>query len=122
MCAVESSKVGRGRCGEHGNSKIFMADQTATTCSDNPELGGDIEGPYQGIFKTKTELIGRDNALLYQVYINKDMFTHLTEDQLYQSQLTTLTEDSEGNLFRTRTAQGFPFGGSVASNYASYYR
>lgn len=117
----ESSTVGDGTCGKHGNTKVFMADQTATTCSDNPELGGDIQGPYQRMFKTQTELIGRNNALLYQVYLDKEMFG-LQEDRLYQSQLTTLTTDDSGNMFRTRTAQGFPFAGSMASNYASYYR
>ena len=35
---------GDGVCGVNGNTKIFEADQVATTCS-----GGGIEGPYQGL-------------------------------------------------------------------------
>jgi len=122
LCDVENPIVGKGKCGRNGNTKIFSADQSALTCSNNTELEGDIEGPYQGVFKTQTELIGRDNAILYQVYLDKDVF-QLSEDQLYQSQLTTITMDKmTGNIFRTRTAQSFPFAGSVASRSASYYR
>jgi hypothetical protein len=41
-----SEPVGVGVCGMNGNMKVFEADQHATTCSTNPELQGDIEGPY----------------------------------------------------------------------------
>mmetsp|Transcript_46320 Transcript_46320/g.47021 ORF Transcript_46320/g.47021 Transcript_46320/m.47021 type:complete len:331 (-) Transcript_46320:206-1198(-) len=121
LCADGNSVVGEGKCGKHGNSKIFMADQEVTTCDTNTELRGDIEGRYEGVFNTKTELIGRDNALLYQVYLDKTVFK-LPQDQLYQSQLTTLTTDESGNLFRTRSAQGSPFAGVPVSSSMSYYR
>jgi hypothetical protein len=89
----------------------FSADQTATTCNTNPALGGDVAGPYAGIFDTTTELIGADNALLYQVFL---------AGTLFQSQLTTLTIDSSTNTTRrTRTAQGF-FNGLPSS--VSFYR
>lgn len=100
-------------CGVNGNTKIFEADQSATTCSNNPALGGDISGPFQGIFDTYTELIGdlENNALLYQVYLF---------GQLFQSQLTTLTVDAEtGQTRRTRSAQGFANGLPI---YLSFYR
>jgi len=120
LCKDDNSTVGDGKCGVNGNSKLFMADQAVTTCSNNTELRGDIQGRYQGVFKTRTELIGRDNALLYQVYLDKDIF-QFQEDRLFQSQLTTLTKDDSGE-FRTRTAQNFPFSGGLSSNQASYYR
>lgn len=98
--------VGNGTCGTNGNTKIFFADQNATTC-DN----GNIEGLYAGLFPTTTQLVGT-NALLYQVFYGS---------ALYQSQLTTITEDVAGNTYRTRSAQGFDFMTSV-SNSCSYYR
>ena len=80
-----------------------MADQQATNCSSDPTLAGDIEGPYRGVFDTFTELIGPiNNALLYQVFY---------QGTLFQSQLTTITEISNGTLRRTRSAQGFDFNG-----------
>lgn len=91
--------AGVGTCGVNGNTKIFSADQNATTCSTNPELGGDIEGLFAGTFATTTELVGSDNALLYQVFLGETLF---------QSQLTTLTIDgATGAQRRTRSAQGF---------------
>ena len=51
--------------------KVFEADQTATTCSLNPALGGIIEGPYGSLSYTYTELMGQDNALVYQVFLTK---------------------------------------------------
>ena len=53
-----------------------------------------------------------DNTLLYQVFYN---------DAMVQSQLTTFTRDSSGQMFRTRSAQGFdPM--TQQSNSMSYYR
>ena len=60
----------------HNFYKSGSIDQSATTCSSNEVLGGDIEGPYiQGNFvlPTKTELVGQDNALLYQVFVPGDI-------------------------------------------------
>lgn len=119
MCAIDNTTVGDGICGENGNTKLFEADQSATTCSDEPGRGGVIEGPYAGAFKTKTELIGRDNALLYQVYTDKDVF-QLEEDGLWQSQLTTINTNLFNETLRVRTAQGFGFDGEPS--YASFYR
>lgn len=102
--------MGTGTCGINGSSKIFSADQSATTCSTNPERGGELTGPFAGVFDTTTELIGRDNALLYQVFLG---------DTLFQSQLTTLTETADGVQRRTRSAQSF-FGG-IPSNM-SFFR
>ena len=99
---VNNSTIGDGECGINGNTKIFEADQTAGACSTE----GTIEGPYQGYFNTKTELIGRENALLYQVFLNGAIFG-LSKDLLYQSQLTTITKAADGSTRRTRTAQGF---------------
>jgi hypothetical protein len=98
--------VGNGTCGINGNTKIFFADQNATTC-DN----GNIEGLYAGLYPTTTQLIGT-NALLYQVLFN---------GALIQSQLTTITSDTSGQTYRTRTAQGFNFMTQL-SNSCSYYR
>ena len=101
-----------------------LSDQSATTCSLNPELGGDIEGPYiSGPFElpTFTQLVGDDNSLLYQVFVPS--FTG-GEDALLQSQLTTITKNpADGQVYRTRTAQGFDAFVNVGmSTYASYYR
>mgnify|MGYP000193751330 CR=1 FL=1 len=111
--------VGDGTCGENGNSLVFFADQEATTCSRNPELAGDVNGPFISPFgdlPTFTSLVGADNALLYQVY-----FPPYANP--IQSQLTTLTKGIGSDEFniRTRTAQGLNFvtGGQ---DYASFYR
>ena len=141
-----SSPVGVGVCGVNGNMKIFEADQSATTCSTNPELKGDIEGPYGSMQYTYTELVGKNNSLLYQVWMTKASLNYYegailknaygrctggpyvfdcgyTEDRLMQSQLTTLTQLPDGTWLRTRTAQGFDaFGAVGAPTYASYYR
>jgi len=138
--------VGAGACGTNGNTKVFEADQEATTCSLNPELGGDIEGPYGTMSYTYTQLVGKDNALLYQVFLTKaalNLYEGMvmgnpygrctgagyawdcgyTEDRLMQSQLTTLTQLPDKTWRRTRTAQGFDaFGNVGAPTYASYYR
>lgn len=118
---VSDGVVGDGECGVNGNTKVFFADQNATTCSTNVELGGDISGPFGAFFDTTTELVGRENALLYQVWLKKEVFG-LPEDLIYQSQLTTIT--ANGNR-RTRTAQGFDvFDPTNIGNptYASFYR
>lgn len=120
ICTNDPSVTGEGTCGQNGNSKMFFADQTATTCSLDPEKGGVIEGPYMGVFKTKTELIGRQNALLYQVYLDKDAFDFLEEDVLNQSQLTTIVKNAANETIRVRNAQGFGMDGNPS--YASFYR
>ena len=98
--------IGGGTCGVNGNTKLFEADQSSTTCD-----GGNIEGLYAGMFPTKTTLIG-DSALLYQVWYN---------EALVQSQLTTFTKSPSGQMHRTRSAQGFdPM--TQQSNSMSYYR
>lgn len=112
-----------------GSSKIFFADQNATTTCD-----GSIEGPYtqNGItVHTETTLVGRDNAVLYQVYWPKVSgtvpFPFSCEESIFQSQLTTLNTLPDGTKQRTRTAQLFhadcdfnPLGGK--QQYASFYR
>ena len=141
-----SSPVGAGRCGVNGNMKVFEADQKSLKCSTNPELKGNIEGPYGTMSYTYTELVGKDNALLYQVWLTKaalnyyegvimrNKFGRCTggphvwdcgykADRLMQSQLTTLTQLPSGQWQRTRTAQGFDAFGNVGSpTYASFYR
>jgi len=139
--------VGEGVCGLNGNVKVFEADQQATKCSTNPELKGDIEGPYGSLSYTYTELIGRSNSLLYQVWLTTSALNYYeavvmgnpynrckangagsfdcgyTEDRLMQSQLTTLTQLPDGTWRRTRTAQGFDAFGNVGiPTYASFYR
>jgi hypothetical protein len=103
----DTTVIGSGTCGVNGNTKLFEADQSSTTCD-----GGNIEGLYAGMFPTKTTLVG-NNALLYQVFYDK---------AIVQSQLTTITEDSSGEAnYRTRSAQGFdPM--TQRSNSMSYYR
>jgi hypothetical protein len=137
-----TNPVGDGVCGTNGNMKVFEADQNSTTCSTNPELKGNIEGPYGSLSYTYTELIGKDNSLLYQVWLTKEALNYYqsvilgnpgsacvagdcgyTEDRLMQSQLTTLTQKLDGTWMRTRTAQGFDaFGDVGAPTYASFYR
>lgn len=141
-CSAPSNVTGNGTCGVNGNIKVFEADQAATTCSSNPELKGNIEGPYGSLTYTYTDLIGKDNALLYQVWLTKAALNYYesvilgnpysrcvdgdcgyTDDRLMQSQLTTLTTLPDGTVRRTRTAQGFDaFGNVGAPTYASYYR
>jgi len=116
-CKENNSTVGDGVCSENGNSKVFFADQRVNTCPEYPNEAGDIDGIFLGIFDTKTELVGKDNALLYQVFY---------EDCLFQSQLTTLTKnDFSGEINRIRTSQGFECFNPVfkgRSTSASYYR
>lgn len=127
LCDPNNPKnvVGDGTCGVNGNTKIFEADQSVTTCPTNDQLGGDIEGQYiQGgiAFPTKTELVGKDNALLYQVFIPGAMFGQ-ENDLLVQSQLTTITTSPTGQFYRTRSAQGFDVFGNIGkSDSVSYYR
>jgi len=97
-----------GTCGRNGNTKLFFADQKVTNCTNPPD--GSIEGPFAGIFTTKTNLIGDNNAVLYQVYLDKDSLGpgFPSSDCLFQSQLTTITRSSDGGqVYRTRSAQGF---------------
>ena len=107
--------------------KVFEADQTATTCSLNPELKGDIEGPFGSLTYTYTQLVGNENALLYQVWLPKGTIGN-TDDRLLQSQLTTITKVTDSStgatvVHRTRTAQGFNgFANIGTTSYASYYR
>eukprot|EP00986_Skeletonema_menzelii_P008857 scaffold3858_cov153-Skeletonema_menzelii.AAC.4 len=111
--------IGNGTCGTNGNSLVFFADQEATTCSDNPELAGDVNGPFQsayGTLNTTTELVGAENSLLYQIFVPG------FENPL-QSQLTTLTKSQGSEEFdiRTRTAQGFNVATGEQTS-ASFYR
>ena len=100
--------VGDGTCGVNGNSLVFFADQAATTCAN-----GVVEGTVGGVF-TRTQLVGDDNALLYQVF-----FPDFLGGGLVQSQLTTLT--GVDDAIRTRTAQSFaPF--IQVARSASFYR
>ena len=122
ICSNSSPNVvGNGTCGTNGNSLVFFAEQNATTCSDNPELAGDVNGPYYsgfGTLYTTTELVGAQNALLYQVYIPGI-------ENPFQSQLTTLTKSAGSPEFdlRTRTAQQFNiFSGSGEPSTCSFYR
>lgn len=68
--------TGDGACGINGQMKLFEADQVAATCSNNPLAGGDIEGPYGSLSYTTTELIGRNNSLLYQVWMTKESLAY----------------------------------------------
>lgn len=107
VCETRNDVIGQGTCGANGNAKVFSADQVAA----DDDTDGSISGPYLGIFETTTELIGRDNALLYQVYLGDDLF---------QSQLTTITVDgATGDTRRTRSAQSYQAGVPRAM---SFYR
>lgn len=108
-CQVNDSVTGAGECEVNGNSRIFSADQSATLQDRNGSVSGILETPFATI-QTTTTLVGDDNALLYQVFVGDDLF---------QSQLTTLTPDAADGPRRTRTAQSFR--GGVPSN-ASFYR
>lgn len=71
---------------------------------------------------TKTELVGKDNALLHQVF-SPGAIVDKEEDVLLQSQLTTITQGPNDQIYRTRTAQSFDafaFVGLPTS--ASYHR
>jgi len=115
VCDSNSDTVGNGNCGVNGNTKIFEADQSVAVCNSESRDGA-IEGLFGGFFETKTELIGNKNALLYQV-----SYPAFAGGSLFQSQLTTLTENPEtGDQYRTRSAQGF--GQTGISSYSSYYR
>lgn len=120
-CSVDNTVAGAGVCGTNGNTRMFEADQSATTCSNVPGEGGTIEGPYAGgAFYTKTTLVGEENALLYQVFYNPVIFGLSSDDVLNQSQLTTIVTNAQGQTTRVRTAQGFGLDGSPT--YASFYR
>ena len=112
---LDPNVVGSGICGVNGNSLVFAADQSADTCND-----GSIGGPFDSfglIFNTKTELVGADNAILYQVFAPEIPFG----GRLFQSQLTTLT--GANDTIRTRSAQQFDaFGGSELQVSMSFFR
>jgi len=124
---LQPNVTGDGECGVNGNSLVFFADQEATTCSDNPELAGDVNGPFNSAFgplPTTTELVGDGNALLYQVYVPGFLCGQSTKcPNPLQSQLTTLTKGPGSDEFdlRTRTAQGLNFV-TGQQTYASFYR
>ena len=120
---TNNTVVGDGLCGENGNSKRFEADQSGDTCD------GSIAGPYgeppQQV-DTVTTLVGKDNAVLYQIFLPEyppDSPFSIYSGRLYQSQLTTLS----GSGRRTRTAQLFdafnpdPELASIPT-YSSFYR
>lgn len=96
--------TGNGTCGVNGNSKRFGADQSGESCD------GSIEGVFAGFFDTFTTLEGKDNAVLYQVFLPEE-----NGGNLVQSQLTTMT----GSGRRTRSAQGFS---ASIPTYSSFYR
>lgn len=99
---------GKGKCGENGNSLVFSADQSG--CSKDGSISGSFFIPPSFTIDTTTELVGANNALLYQVFGN---------GFLTQSQLTTIHGPNQDK--RTRTAQQFAFGSSNPSG-TSYYR
>ena len=48
---------------------MINVDQSATTCPEDERSGGNIAGLYASgpfLLPTTTELVGKDNALLYQ--------------------------------------------------------
>jgi hypothetical protein len=96
----------------NGNTKVFYADQSVLTCPTNACEFGDIEGEFGDFFYTTTELVGKreDNAVLYQLWFKAGAFGLYDEDKLAQSQLTTITRSLDGGqVYRTRSAQGFQF-------------
>ena len=115
----KSLMVGDGVCGDNGNAKVFMADQSATTCSENKEVDGDNYGLYEGILPTTTELV-KKNALIYQVFLPGYMFGEGQEDRLYQSQLNTIKRSLLGKFHCTQTAHSFDVQKAFTSQYASY--
>mmetsp|Transcript_31693 Transcript_31693/g.67109 ORF Transcript_31693/g.67109 Transcript_31693/m.67109 type:complete len:328 (+) Transcript_31693:29-1012(+) len=103
-CASDDSTSGNGICGINGNSKIFFADQSADGASCDGSIGGSTD-PFannnkdKAMFDKTTTLVGRGNAVLYQVYY---------QGKLFQNQITTLS----GKGRRTRSAHQFaPFPG-----------
>lgn len=95
-------------CGVNGNSLVFSADQSG--CSNDGSISGSFVFPGGITIDTTTELVGAENALLYQVFGN---------GFLTQSQLTTIHGLNQDK--RTRTAQQFSFGTSEPRG-TSYYR
>lgn len=117
---VSDTVTGTGVCGVNGNSKLFEADQSATTCS--VQSPGSIEGPYGETADTYTDLVGMENSVLYQVYLKAGIVGNL-EPRIIQSQLTTFTQMLDGTSLRTRTAQGFDAFAVVGTpTSASFYR
>lgn len=104
-CLANDGVTGNGTCGTNGNTKLFEADQTGSSCD------GSIEGPFAGVFDTKTTLVGDGDAVLYQVRY---------QGALFQNQITTLSGDGR----RTRSAHQFaPFGPTPSvPDSCSFYR
>ena len=100
-------------CSLHGGAKLFQADQTTEFC--NEKDGGRISGPY-GADSTITTLIGTQ-AVLYQIWSSNSN----GESVLSQSQMTTITHSSDGQIRRTRTAQFFDKNSGEAAQF-SFYR
>lgn len=115
-----------GTCGTNGSTKLFEADQEVTNCGDSTD--GSISGPYKGVFKTETDLVGNDDAILYRVTLNKDALGpgFPPKDCLLQNQLTTITRSSDGEqVYRSRSAQSFECFNPVTygqPNSLSFYR
>mmetsp|Transcript_38541 Transcript_38541/g.80769 ORF Transcript_38541/g.80769 Transcript_38541/m.80769 type:complete len:326 (+) Transcript_38541:135-1112(+) len=112
-CANLNSTTGDGICGVNGNTRLFEADQSTNGSSCDGTIEGTFPAGFGTEFDTKTTLVGEDNALLYQVFY---------QGNLFQSQLTTLS----GNGRRTRSAHGFnsfdPTNGKSIPTYCSFYR
>lgn len=119
-------------CGTNGGAKKFFADQTATTCDKCKP--GTLSGPFF-FYETTTDLVGADNALLYQVFnplkVDSDCLTNCeTVPTLQSSQLTTITKSLDGTTLRTRTQQGYNSNNATVSGpgiagaayRASFYR
>ena len=108
-----STYVADEMCSVHGAAKLFQADQTTEFC--NEKDGGRISGPY-GADSTITTLIGTQ-AVLYQIWSSDSN----GESVLSQSQMTTITHLSDGQIRRTRTAQFFDKNSGEAAQF-SFYR
>lgn len=107
VCSTNPTVVGDGKCGVNGNSKRFEADQSTKggrggfgrggRGSGGFSCDGTIEGKFAGFFDTKTTLVGKDNAVLYQVNFPQEF-----GGGLFQNQVTTLSGNGR------RTVSVFP--------------
>jgi hypothetical protein len=102
---TDDAVTGLGECGVNGNARIFSADQTA----GDTDFDGSISGTMGPTITTETTLVGGETCLLYQVFLNGDLF---------MSKLTTLTAGADAPR-RTGTAQSFTSG--IPTN-VSFYR
>lgn len=89
--------MGDGVCGVNGNTKRFEADQSTAGVPGGFSCDGTIEGLFAGFFDTKTTLVGKDNAVLYQVNFPQGL-----GGGLFQNQVTTLSGNGR------RTVSVFP--------------